>query len=302
MKIFEKHINDLLEFEGGYVDDPIDRGGATKYGISQKAYPRLDIKNLTRQQAKDIYYKDYWYKASCQFLPDYLKFIHFDTAVNSGVRTANRMLQKCIGTVTVDGIIGSKTLAMVSSVTLAQYIAERSLFYAKIVKRNPSQIRFIVGWNNRLKKLAHLVTIALLLVLSSCKSTHTIQTKQLVVNDTLIRHEVKSVQLPVKNVTIIESPCKENELKPISQTVQSGTSVITIKEEAGQLVITQNIDSIVNSKVKEIQKHSSDKIVTNDVLEIRYKVPKWCWYLMIYAVIATLWIFRKPLLRIIKPL
>lgn len=156
MKVFNKYISHLLEFEGGLVDDKLDKGGLTKYGISQRAYPHLDIRNLTRQQAKAIYYKDYWYKASCPDLPDYLKFIHFDTAVNSGVKTANKILQKCIGTVEIDGIIGRKTLAVVCNVTTAQYIAERAVFYSKIVKRNPSQIRFIVGWMNRLRKITHL--------------------------------------------------------------------------------------------------------------------------------------------------
>lgn len=144
--------------------------------------------------------------------------------------------------------------------------------------------------------------VFLLVMFQGCKSTHTIETKDHIINDTLIRHEVSTVQLPVRNVTIIESPCKENELKPIFQTVQSGTSTIIIKEEKGQLVVSQNIDSIVNSKVKEIQKHSDRQKIVKDKLVIKYRIPSWCWWVIAYAVLMTLWLFRKPLLKIIKPI
>ena len=52
-------LDDLIEREGGYVNDPDDPGGETKFGISKRAYPHLDIKNLTEEHAADIYYNDY---------------------------------------------------------------------------------------------------------------------------------------------------------------------------------------------------------------------------------------------------
>ena len=57
---FEDCIDKVLEHEGGYVNDPNDLGGETNFGVSKKAYPDLDIKNLTRDEAKEIYRKDYW--------------------------------------------------------------------------------------------------------------------------------------------------------------------------------------------------------------------------------------------------
>jgi hypothetical protein len=60
---FERAVAFVLRHEGGYVNDPRDPGGETKYGISKRAYPRLDIKGLTEADAKEIYRRDYWEKA-----------------------------------------------------------------------------------------------------------------------------------------------------------------------------------------------------------------------------------------------
>ena len=58
---FLRAVKEVLKIEGGYVNNPNDRGGETKYGISKRAYPNVDIKNLTLDKAKQIYYNDYWY-------------------------------------------------------------------------------------------------------------------------------------------------------------------------------------------------------------------------------------------------
>ena len=65
---FKDGVIQVLNHEGGYVDDPDDNGGETNFGISKRAYPRVDIKNLTRKQAIKIYYQDYWIKTGVEFL------------------------------------------------------------------------------------------------------------------------------------------------------------------------------------------------------------------------------------------
>ena len=60
-----KAISATLAHEGGYVNDPADPGGETKFGISKRAYPDVDIKSLTRQEAEMIYRRVYWEKAGC---------------------------------------------------------------------------------------------------------------------------------------------------------------------------------------------------------------------------------------------
>ena len=93
MKNFNEIIEQVLEHEGGYVNDPKDLGGETKYGITKRFYPDIDIKNLTIEQAKDIYKKDYWDRNKVESLPQNLWHIYFDMCVNMGKRTAVKVLQ-----------------------------------------------------------------------------------------------------------------------------------------------------------------------------------------------------------------
>ena len=91
---FNEIIEKVLEHEGGYVNDPTDRGGETKYGITKKFYPDVDIKNLTLDQAKHIYHTDYWRPAKCDAVPPKLRHIYFDMTVNFGKRGAVKDLQR----------------------------------------------------------------------------------------------------------------------------------------------------------------------------------------------------------------
>lgn len=93
---FDKAFDRLIGVEAGYVNDPQDPGGETKWGISKRSYPNLDIKNLTRDQAKEIYLRDFWNVLGDT--PDSIKFQVFDFAVNSGIQTAVRKLQQAVGT------------------------------------------------------------------------------------------------------------------------------------------------------------------------------------------------------------
>ena len=117
--VWNTAINLTLGFEGGYVNDRKDRGGETKYGVSKKAYPDLDIKNLTIEEAKKIYKKDYWDRCKCQFIPDALSIALFDFAVNSGTKRAIKHLQKALG-VTEDGIIGNQTIGACNRLPVRQ--------------------------------------------------------------------------------------------------------------------------------------------------------------------------------------
>lgn len=88
MDNFETAVNLTLEKEGILSDHKDDAGGLTKYGISQAAYPKLDIAALTKEEAVKIYKRDYWDKAMCGEIPYPLDVILFDTAVNHGVDKA----------------------------------------------------------------------------------------------------------------------------------------------------------------------------------------------------------------------
>ncbi|MFZ9585576.1 MAG: glycoside hydrolase family 108 protein [Pseudohongiellaceae bacterium] len=130
---FDDAFEKLIGHEGGYVNDPRDRGGETKFGISKRAFPLEDIKNLTLDRAKSVYKTHYWGPAGCDAVPPAVKFDLFDTAVNSGVGRAIRLLQRAVAE-TEDGILGPRTLQAVQSMPAdrlrARFNAHRLLFMA----------------------------------------------------------------------------------------------------------------------------------------------------------------------------
>jgi len=153
---FEKAIEFVLRWEGGYSNDPNDAGGETKYGISKRAYPNLTIETLTEVQAKVIYEKDYWKAAHCNLLPYPLSLAVFDYAVNAGPPRALKALQGAVGA-SPDGLWGSDTWAKTNEAIrkmgtkrLAVHLCnERANFYVDLVTKKPSQIKFLKGWMRR---------------------------------------------------------------------------------------------------------------------------------------------------------
>ncbi len=103
MENFDRCVRAVLSEEGGLSDHPQDPGGLTKYGISRRAYPDLDIRRLTMDDVIEIYRRDYWNPVHGTDLPASLALLVFDAAVNQGVGTAVRLLQKTLG-VKEDGV------------------------------------------------------------------------------------------------------------------------------------------------------------------------------------------------------
>ena len=122
MKNFDEIIEQVLEHEGGYVNDPTDLGGETKYGITKRFDPDVDIKNLTIEQATEIYKKDYWDRNKVESLPQNLWHIYFDMCVNMGKRTAVKVLQRAAVNkgrdIEVDGGLGPATRKALKGVVL----------------------------------------------------------------------------------------------------------------------------------------------------------------------------------------
>lgn len=135
MTYFDDCFEKLIGHEGGYISNPKDPGGETKFGISKRAYPGVDIKALTLAEAKAIYRRDYWDRARCDELPHGVAFDVFDGAVNSGIGQAIRWLQRAAG-VADDGIVGPLTLAAVrradTEAIQARYSGHRLEFMARL--------------------------------------------------------------------------------------------------------------------------------------------------------------------------
>ncbi len=148
MSMFLDLIDRVLSHEGGYSNDPRDPGGETKFGISKRSYPAVDIKALTRPQAIAIYERDFWQRVQGDKLPRPFVFQALDAAVNHGIGNAVRWMQRAAG-VADDGIIGPLTMAAVARREPADLVllfnAERLEFYAMLGKFDV----YGRGWVNR---------------------------------------------------------------------------------------------------------------------------------------------------------
>ena len=134
MSPFERAMAFVLKYEGGYSNDPNDPGGETKWGISKRAHPELDIKNLTLEEAKRIYYTDYWLPSGAADMPEALAIAHMDTSVNLGVGRAKKLLSEAGG-------------------DLERYLALRLNFYTTL----STWAHFGKGWTRRVADLLRYV-------------------------------------------------------------------------------------------------------------------------------------------------
>lgn len=150
MGSFERALSIVLEHEGGdkFTDDPLDGGGATRFGISQVAHPTVNMLTLTREGAAEIYKQEYWGRLHCAELPAPVALMLFDSGVNQGCKPAVRFLQKATGAV-VDGDMGPRTIAAVYkhpvSRIIRKFSEERIAHYLAL----GSFRTFGRGWLNR---------------------------------------------------------------------------------------------------------------------------------------------------------
>ena len=146
---FKTVFDRTLGHEGNYNNNPNDPGGETKWGISKRSYPNLIIKELTEEDAFNIYYRDFWLRLGMDRLPDGVQFQLFDFAVNSGIETAIRYFQRSLG-IADDGYFGPVSFAASSIATESDMImnlnAER-LDYMTRLKNWPDASR---GWARRI--------------------------------------------------------------------------------------------------------------------------------------------------------
>lgn len=159
---FLRAVEKTLEFEGGRSFDPVDPGGETNFGISKRSYPDLDIKALTRDQAIEIYYRDWWIEHGYERIddPDVAAKV-FDVAANMGPSRAHMLAQQAVnhwmadqGTeyLCVDGVIGPKSIAAINRAGpgLIDYLRlEQKEFYLRLIEQKPAMAKYRKGWLRR---------------------------------------------------------------------------------------------------------------------------------------------------------
>lgn len=157
---FDEAFDRLINHEGGFSDDPKDPGNwtggrvnvgqlkGTKFGIAANTYGDLDIENLTLAQARGIYYRDWWLKAGADQMDAAIVFQLWDFAINAGMSTAVRALQRAVR-VADDGSIGPMTLRAVRAMTVTDVLmrmtAQRLRFYTSL----STWQTYGKGWTNR---------------------------------------------------------------------------------------------------------------------------------------------------------
>lgn len=164
MDAFERAFCETLSFEGEYSNNPEDPGGETKFGISKRSYPDIDIAALSFEQAKKIYREDYWDALNLNEIQNYgIASEIFDTAVNMGRRNSVKIAQRALNflgeDLIEDGIIGPRTIFMLQKWYLKD---ERALFiclngfqfmrYSKVTKNNEKLMVFSRGWTKRIQQ------------------------------------------------------------------------------------------------------------------------------------------------------
>jgi lysozyme family protein len=155
---FKKAFQNLLKEEGGYVNDKKDRGGETKYGVSKRSYPQVDIKNLTLEQASLIYHRDFYLPMRCdKFVDDAVAVEVLEQSVNIGKKTVIFFIQIVAAAhgenITMDGYMGDKTVQAANRIPPSSLLTcLKSLaiaHYMELVKENPPMGRYLKGWIKR---------------------------------------------------------------------------------------------------------------------------------------------------------
>lgn len=158
---FEEAFKRLIGHEGGFTANQMDRGNwttgkigsgeckGTKFGISAMTYPNLDIKNLTLEEAKSIYKRDWWDKLNADQLHPALVFQLWDFAINSGIKTAKCTLQEAVN-VKADGIIGASTLQAINQMGVHTTILKLLSLRLQHLTSLSAFSTYGRGWSNRI--------------------------------------------------------------------------------------------------------------------------------------------------------
>ena len=160
MSSFETTFNRTIGHEGKFQANPKDRGNwtsgkegvgelkGTKWGLAAMTYPHLDIANITLEQAKEIYYNDWWLKLKMERWPNVMKYQMFDAAFNHGTGRANQFLQYA-ARVKDDGVIGPKTITAVNMTDpndlVLRFLAKRLRYFTEV----KTWAEFSRGWSLR---------------------------------------------------------------------------------------------------------------------------------------------------------
>lgn len=161
---FTNALGIVLNYEGSeYTNDPSDKGGPTKYGITLATLNRFynrsdltsnDVQNLTIASVSPIYRKLYWDAMNLNLINDkYVAALLFEQGVNRGTVTVIKQVQQQLG-LQDDGILGSATAYAINYQDHTKFCLEFLhgciSSYIRICVKNPGQLKYLAGWTNRI--------------------------------------------------------------------------------------------------------------------------------------------------------
>ena len=150
--MFKQAVEVILKHEGGYSKNENDPGGETNFGISKRSYPEIDIPNLTKARAKEIYLTDYWKPLELYRIDNANACLEiFDFSVNAGISRAVKLAQKLTGT-REDGFLGAITAEAINNFHkdfVKSYKHARIIYYESLVIHKSELSIFLKGWINR---------------------------------------------------------------------------------------------------------------------------------------------------------
>lgn len=155
---FDRCLKEVFIHEGEYANHPADRGGPTKFGITQKTLSdwrgtqatEADVRQLTRDEARLIYFSRYWNPVRGDELPPGVDLVLFDAAVHMGVGRAVRMAQRIVGA-SVDGVVGRQTLAAIRGFPVEELIRRFCEDRLAFLRTLPNWETFKIGWQRRVQ-------------------------------------------------------------------------------------------------------------------------------------------------------
>jgi lysozyme family protein len=154
---FDEAVDFIIDhIEGGYANNPRDKGGETNWGISVRAHPQYagQIKDLTREEAKEVYFRDYYLPVKLMLFPEKTRLVVLDCAINLGVPRTRKFVQVALNKIgfdlAEDGIIGPNTLAAIQAADPALFNSAFSRIRQKFVRKLDDYEWAGESWENRI--------------------------------------------------------------------------------------------------------------------------------------------------------
>ena len=151
--------------------------------------------------------------------------------------------------------------------------------------------------------MKNILIIVILVIFSSCKTKEIVVTKTNTIHDTVFKEKFTTVNVPIHTVIEVPAECDSvtKQLKPFRQQIKSGAINVNVFSKNGILTATVNTDSVKQVAISDYNRTLKSDVEIQEIIITEYRVAKWCWLLLIYSILLTLYVFRKhiPYLRLL---